>query len=171
MLHHQLVNALLGLCCLTMALDGARAAEPGPYVRQSEQTRQVAEPYFKAYLNRDWDTVAGLLAEQASFGDPTATLVFGGVQHQGRQAVLKLFRESYAAIVQMRFQARHSFHSGHYAVFSGDLDWTLRMQDGREVRSVMPFVTSLRIEDGKVIQHQDLADYAPFLSAVRAPRP
>ncbi len=31
----------------------------------------------------------------------------------------------------------------------------------------MPFITILRIVNGQVIVHQDLADYSPFLAAVR----
>lgn len=34
----------------------------------------------------------------------------------------------------------------------------------------MPFMSILRVVDGKVVDHRDSADYAPFLAAVRAAR-
>ena len=45
-----------------------------------------------------------------------------------------------------------------------------KLGEGREVASVMPFLSILRIEDGLVVSHRDYADYAPFLAAARAPR-
>ncbi len=35
----------------------------------------------------------------------------------------------------------------------------------------MPFVTMLRIENGLVVEHRDIADYRPFIAAEIASRP
>lgn len=166
---HQLILGLALL--LPLIFHPASAAEPQPYAAQSEATQAVAEPYFKAYVALDWDRVESLLADQASFNDPTAAPLFGGLDHQGKAAVMKGFREGYASIISMHFTPRQVFHSGPYAVFAGDLDWSMRLPDGPVVRTVMPFVTTLRVEAGKVVQHQDLADYRPYLAAVRRAKP
>ena len=84
--------------------------------------------------------------------------------------MMTLFREGYAGIRRMELRPLRAFHSGHYAIFEGELDWTLQLDRGGEVSSVMPFITILRIENGLIVSHRDFADYAPFLTALRATR-
>jgi hypothetical protein len=156
---------------LSSAAQAQTSPERAPTFEQiSEQTREVAERYFQAYVAMDWARVATLLAEQASFSDPTATTVFGQVAHRGKTAVLKGFTEGYAALQQMRFVPQQRFFSGRHAVFSGQLDWTMKLDNGRLVHTVMPLVTTLRVEDGLVLEHVDLADYHPFVVALRQAR-
>lgn len=142
------------------------------YSEATPSAQETGEKYFAAYIARDWDTIEPLLAEKASFRDGTAELVFGGVIQEGKPAVMKLFREGYASIDDMRFQKLRSYFAGNYAIFEGSLDWSLKLDDGRLVKSVIPFSTILRIEDGKVVEHRDYADYAPFIAAMKAmPKP
>jgi hypothetical protein len=136
--------------------------------RASTATQIVAEPYFDAYIARDWSRLEPLLANEARFVDPTAQLVFGNVDIAGKSAVMKNFRENYAAIASMDFKKARSFYSGEYAVFEGALDWSLTLGDGRTAATIdMRFIIVLRVVNGQVIAHQDLADYSPFLAAVR----
>ncbi len=136
------------------------------------KTRAVADPYFKAYVARDWDRLEPLLADGGGFADPTASLVFGSVRFDGKAATLKNFREGYAAIRHMAFHPMRSFVSGEHAVYEGTLDWTLELKGGKQaVTQGMPFITVLRVVDGQVLEHRDFADYTPFLAALRAARP
>lgn len=85
-------------------------AQTQPTFREiGTQTRAVADPYFKAYVARDWDRLEPLLAEGSGFADPTATLVFGVVKVEGKAATLKNFREGYAAIRHMAFHPIRAF--------------------------------------------------------------
>lgn len=43
-----------------------------------------------------------MLAENASFRDVTAENLFGPKLHQGKQAVMKIFREGFANIYSIR---------------------------------------------------------------------
>ena len=61
---------------------------PSSFSQASQETQAVADPYFKAYIARDWDHLEPLLADQGGFADPTATLVFGPVKFEGKQATL-----------------------------------------------------------------------------------
>ena len=132
----------------------------------SESTRSVAQPYFEAYVARQWDGLEPLLAETGMFTDPTAEPLFGKVEWIGKAAVMKNFREGYAAIKDMRFNQTRTFFSGEHAVFEGTLDWTLVLDDGREVVTLgMPFLTLLHVREGRVQEHRDLADYHPFIQA------
>jgi ketosteroid isomerase-like protein len=161
----RLFLLLLASLCL---LSAARAA---PDLRAAtQQTLAVAERYHSAYMDRAWDTLEPLLAEGATFQDPTAELVFGGQRHVGKPALMKLFREGYASITQMRFEPLRTMASGQHVLFEGTLAWTLRLQDGRLVSSRMPIVTWLRVQDGLITEHTDLADYRPFADALRAAR-
>ena len=141
------------------------------YDQASQATKNVADAYFKAYIARDWDRLEPLLSKTVGFVDPTAALVFGSVKVQGKAATMKKFRTGYAAIRHMEFHQIRAFHSGEYAVYEGTLDWTLELDNGKQaVTKGMPFVTVLRVVNGHVLEHRDLADYAPFLAAMRATR-
>lgn len=145
---------------------GTTKDKPPSHADATAATRDVAGRYFAAYVDRRWDDLAPLAGEAITFHDPTAELVFGSQRHEGKAALLKLFREGYASITTMRFAPVRRFASGPVAVFEGDLDWTLRLQDGRLVHSVTPIVTTLRVADGRVVEHVDLVDYQPFLDSL-----
>ena len=160
---------------LTLSLwlaTGAPAAPAAPSLADiSARTERVAEAYMQAYVARDWDRLAPLLAAEARFQDPTAALVFGGQFPAGKDTVLKFFREGYAAIQTMAFERSSAFFSGHHAVFVGHLAWSLKLRDGRVVHTRMPLVTVLTLNEAdQVVDHRDLADYQPFVDAERRTR-
>lgn len=163
--------ALLATALAACTCAAAEPAKPPSHAAVSAATLDVAARYFAAYVDRRWDDLAPLLGEQASFQDPTAERLFGSVRHQGREAILRLYREGYAAITAMHFVPMRRFASGAVAVFEGQLDWTLRLPDGRLIRSVAPMVTTLRVADGRVVEHVDLLDYQPFVDEVVRTRP
>lgn len=161
----SLIQSLL-FFLLSCALSNASAQGAAPYKAASIATQRVGEAYFSAYVNRDWDRLEPLVADQGGFADPTASLIFGGVNHVGKTATLKAFREGYAAITEMSFKRTRAFFSGSYAIFEGTLDWTLRLRSGKLVATKgMPLVTVLRIEGDRVVEHRDLADYHAYLEA------
>lgn len=156
---------------LCLHFQTAPAQQPTDFEQAASATQRVAEPYFAAYIARDWDRLAPLLAESGSFSDPTATVVFGEVRHAGKAAAMKNFREGYAAITHMEFRRIRAFYSSNHAVFEGTLDWTLTLGAGKVATTRgMPFITILHVASGQVLNHQDFADYAPFLEAVRKAR-
>lgn len=163
---HALRIALFALAVATTQVW----AQTGPSVTQiGTETLSVAEPYFKAYIARDWDRLELLLAGNGGFADPTATLVFGPVKHEGKAATLKNFRENYATISHMEFHRTRTLVFGEHAIYEGTLDWTLQLKGGKTaVTRGMPFITILRVVEGRVLEHRDFADYTPFLAAMRA---
>jgi ketosteroid isomerase-like protein len=160
--------AAIGLAFLS---SQAMAQDKPSFGQTSSATRVVAERYFNAYVARDWERLEPLLADEAAFSDPTAALVFGTVKREGKAATLKNFKEGYAAIRHMEFHPLRTFVSGEHAVYEGTLDWTLALKDGKQAVTLgMPFICVLRVVDGRVLEHRDLADYAPFLAAIGAAR-
>jgi ketosteroid isomerase-like protein len=162
--------AAFALAALAAPLAPATAQERPRYDDVTAATAPVGDAYFAAYIARDWDALEPLLADEATFHDPTAAHVFGGALADGKAAMMTLFREGYAGITRMALRPMRTVHAGNYAIYEGELDWALDMGDGRNVASVMPFVTVLRIENGHVVEHRDYADYAPFIAAARASR-
>ncbi|WP_109808024.1 nuclear transport factor 2 family protein [Sphingosinithalassobacter portus] len=148
------------------AQEGARK----DYTAVSAATAPVADAYFDAYVSRNWDALEILLAEDASFQDPTATHIFGGVLSQGRQAMMQRFRMGYAGISHMEFVSNRRLYSGETAIYEGVLHWGLDLGDGTLVDSATPMVILLTVENGKVVRHRDYVDYAPFVAAVRKAR-
>lgn len=162
--------AALLLALLAFAVPASAATE-NRYTAETAATAPIADAYAAAYVALDWDRLEPLLADDASFLDPTATLVFGSVGTQGKVAVMKNFRSAYASLRKMSLTKRQVIHSGHFALYIGDLTWTVDMGDGRDVSSVTPIVIVIEVKDGKVVSHRDYVDYAPFLAAERATRP
>lgn len=157
------------IVCLALLASQVWAQGKPSFAQVSAETRTVAAAYFRAYIARDWDVLAPLLAEGGGFSDPTASMVFGSVKFEGKEATLKNFREGYAAIKHMEFHEMRAFVSGDHAVFEGTLDWTLELRGGKQaVTRAMPFITVLRVVGGRVLEHRDFADYTPFLAAMRA---
>lgn len=149
------------------------SAQEGPapsYAEASAATAPVAEAYVTAYTTRDWDTLEAHLAEDASFEDPTATLVFGGIRSDGRAAMMERFRVGYASLTHMEFERSRTIVAGDVAVYEGALAWGLDLGNGTLVESVTPMVIVVTVKDGKVVTHRDYVDYAPFLEAVREAR-
>jgi ketosteroid isomerase-like protein len=164
----QLTTALVLAAALSGAGRYAVAQAPENFASLSAATARVAEAYFEAYVARDWERLAPLLAEAGGFTDPTAEPVFGKVEVSGKRATVDFFRQNYAAITHMQFNRTRAFFSGRHAVFEGTLDWTLTLAGGKEVATrAMPFVTILRLDGGLVVEHRDFADYHPFVAAHR----
>lgn len=169
----MLRNVLLISSLLCSFLSSATYAQEKPsYQHVSTLTQSVAEKYFKAYIALDWDTVERLLAENGSFEDPTAQLVFGQVKHDTKEATMNNFRNGYAGITHMQFNPSRTFFSGQYAIFEGTLDWSLKLsKDQLAETKAMPFVTILKVDNNKVVEHKDFADYAPFFAAINRSTP
>lgn len=141
------------------------------YVATSQTTQAVAEPYFLAYIARDWGALESLLHPDARWHDPTAEQLFSQAPTQGRVNTLKHLRRAFAGIVDMQAQVQRRMFSSHYAVYVVALDWTVLLQDGQRMEIAgTPLVVTLRIRDGKVYSHTDYADYHPFITTYQQHR-
>lgn len=152
------------------APPAATAPKPPSYSAITAATAPVADAYFAAYIANDWDSLEPLLAESATFQDPTASHIFGGVLSDGRTAMMERFRTGYASLTHMEFTKNRSLISDESALYEGALHWSIDLGDGIRVDSVTPMVILLTVVDGKVIRHTDYVDYAPFTAAVRKAR-
>lgn len=156
---------ILFLAAAMLAAMPAHAQEEQSYEAATAATNEVASAYFDAYVARDWDWLEPMLADNANFKDPTATLVFGGVGAPDKAAMMTLFREGYSSITEMSWQEDRRIMAGNIAVFEGTLSWTARHRGDVLVTAVMPFATIVTVEDGKIVEHRDYGDYSKYLEA------
>ncbi len=163
----------LGLCLLSsIACAQAPAASStapardaaGQYREMSAQTQDVAERYVQAYMSRDWPRLFPLMSERIRFSDPTAKLVFGDLNQQGKPALTKYFSEVYPYVETHAFKRERSTFAGQHAIFIGESDWSISLPGQTPVRSKSQLVLALRIEDGLVQEHLELADLQSYLS-------
>ncbi|MFT7359311.1 nuclear transport factor 2 family protein [Parasphingorhabdus sp.] len=152
------------------APSAATAPKPPSYAALTAATAPVADAYFAAYIANDWDALEPLLAEAATFQDPTASHIFGGVLSDGRTAMMERFRTGYASLTHMEFTKNRSLISDESALYEGALHWGIDLGDGTLVDCVTPMVIVLTVVDGKVTRHLDYVDYAPFVAAMRKAR-
>ena len=152
------------------APPAATAPKPPSYSAITAATAPVADAYFAAYIANDWDSLEPLLAESATFQDPTASHIFGGVLSDGRTAMMERFRTGYASLTHMEFTKNRSLISDQSALYEGALHWGMDLGDGTLVDCVTPMVIVLTVVDGKVTRHLDYVDYAPFVAAMRKAR-
>lgn len=151
--------------------DGVYAPSETAYYSDSVQTKSVAEPYFKAYLERDWGAVEALVTDDVTWFDPTAEKLFDGRLRSGKTNALAFFRKAYAPITAMTFKPTRTMFASNIAIYEGSLSWATKISKGRLVETKdMPFVVILKIVGGKVQEHRDYADYGPFIQEFRKVR-
>lgn len=141
------------------------------YLARSELTKSIAEPYFLAYIARDWSAMEALMHTDVSWQDPTAEQLFSGKTVQGKSKALDHLRKTFSGILHMDARVTRRLFSANHAIFESALDWTsaLGAEKSMTVRAT-PFVVVLRIQEGKVVEHTDYADYHGFISEYQRSR-
>lgn len=157
----------MAICPLMLAAQTTRLAKH-PYRTASAATRITAEAYFKAYMAKDWDSLAHLAGPSISFPDRTAELVGDGQEVRGHGKVLEGFRSGFSTL-ELDYHPERATLSGHYALFSGLLNWKVTLADGRMIETQnSPLLVVLRAENGMVVEHREYADYHGFLEKLKA---
>lgn len=164
--------AVFSLCVtLGFALMPTPAfAQKVGYTQQSAATATVADAYIDAYIAMDWNRIEPLLADNATFHDPTAEVLFGSKQKEGKPAIMTAFRQGYATVTKMTLHRTRAIHAGNYGIVEGELEWAVKFPGDRLVQSRGPFIIIVRVEGGKVVEHRDYVDYAQFIKDERASR-
>jgi ketosteroid isomerase-like protein len=167
-------SSSLALSCLLFAIPSAYAnsnhsedlfPQERAYLARSDQTKAVAEPYFSAYIARDWAALETLMHTEVSWRDPTAEQLFAGMAVRGKSTALDHLRKIFSGILNMDAHVTRRLFSANHAIFESALDWTSALENGKSMTiRATPFVVVLRIQDGKVVEHTDYADYHGFIS-------
>lgn len=156
------------VCALAAAPALATARESGPAANE-----QVARAYMEAYSKADWDGMARFMSEDFVFLDRSNPDPNFPKRFEGRAAVvamLKAFGKN-GGIVELGFDFPAVFASNDVVVFSGYVN-TINVPPGRTdaLKWRARQVTVLTLKDGKIVLHEDFADY-PGAVITRVERP
>lgn len=169
---HNLLPVVMLICSLFLANSAprpARAETPPDFPSLTAATAEVAGRYIDLYYRLDFDGMEKLLADDVSFEDPTARLVFGSDLSDGKAAVMENFRTGYAGIKSMNFTPTRNFASGEFAVFEGEISWTFSNSAGKEITiRGMPIMQVIQVRGGQVCLHRDYGDYRVFMAQYTA---
>jgi ketosteroid isomerase-like protein len=139
------------IACLAAA-SVAHAAEPSP-------DQRIARAYLAAYSAIDPNAMMPLLASHAVFADQTATPAEGGpILLTGRDAFLKQFAAY--GLQRIAYDLTSEFESNGRTVFAGHVNAYYPREGGRVLRWRSEIVTVVTVANGKVVRHEDFANYA-----------
>ena len=138
------------------------------FAEESRRTDDIAGRYIASYEEEDWETMRSLLAENATFADPTAH-VFGpqaGQLQEGRDAIVSNFERAIGPIENLRFHAETEFSAKNHHVIVGEVTYEMAGSavniDRDTVSFSHAFIGVVEVVDGKVTWHRDYADYTNF---------
>lgn len=123
----------------------------------TEITQQVAVDYLNAYLGRDFETQAALMAENIVFQDPTAQALGpnSGKRWSSKTALLQQRKSVFANISDFGFNIQKQYFANHHALFIGDVLYTTA--SGLSFKQPAIFIVEVR--NGQVTRHWDFVDY------------
>jgi len=133
---------------------------------------QAAKAYVKAYGERDYDAMLALAAEEVVFQDRTAVRIGSGTPVQGRERFSHMLRSVLGNLSSFSIQIDTEYFHGNYAVFAGEVSYAFPgAQVGLSAESfgvTHELAIVLEFKDGKIIRHDDLADYDAYVEALMA---
>jgi len=143
-------------------IDGLHGDMDHPMVKS-------AKAYVAAYGQRDVETMGSLCADHVVFQDRTAAVIGAGDPIEGRAGVMGMLKSALASVDSFEIDADYMFFHGNYAVFAGDVSYSLpgaRMGLEQETFGIThSMAIVLRFADGEIVRHDDFADYGSFLKA------
>ena len=123
----------------------------------TESTQEIADRYLHAYLQKDIEAQAELVASDVTYQDPTSK-VFGppsGELYEGAERLMDRRRQIYANLVDFELEVEQSFVANHHAVYMG----TVRYSVKRGTSFAQPAVIVIEVRDGLVTRQWDFVDY------------
>jgi len=140
-----------------LAFGLAVGARPADAHAQPTDTRTITDRYVELTFQRRYDELRDLYAQDAVFFDPTGDVFAGrvadGPVHGGDEIIA--LQKSWG-IAEAQFEIDAAFTVGEYSVYRGTLD--VRFEESPASYSV-PFLTVLRVRDGRVAQRTDFGEY------------
>lgn len=171
-----LLAAAAGSLTLAAAPAGPVLARPqdpaptSPAAPAMSEAERIARQYIEAYSAGDWDAMAPLMSEDFVLVDRTNPQI-GDQEFRGREAVMGLLRDfgERARLVGLFLDFPMVFESRGVVVFAGHVNTlTLAPEDGFGLRWRSEQVTILTVRDGRVVRHEDFANYStPVISRER----
>jgi len=133
---------------------------------KTHSVTKIANEYINLYFTVQIEKYGAYFTEETIFEDPTTSLFREDNSHGrpvGKKAVIEFLSRGFEGIFDGEFQLEKKFVSGEFAVFQGNYKYKTK---GERLGSEKPYfefnlplVTIIRVRDGKVLHHQDYANY------------
>jgi ketosteroid isomerase-like protein len=141
---------------LLAALSALLVPAAGVAQTAASATRAIADRYVELTFARDYDGLMELYADDAVFFDPTADVFPEPMNRATRGAADIVALQKSWGLADAEFAVEESFAVGEFALYRGELRVTYAAA-GPWIE--LPFVTVLRVQDGRVSERTDFAEY------------
>lgn len=132
---------------------------------------KVNEEYLKLYTTKKFKKIANEYYTEASiFEDPTMSYFAADKSHpvlKGKKQIQDFLEKGFAKISNIKYEIEKSYSAGSISFSYGVIyyDYIAEKKDGtiKKIKFSLPLAITLKFKDGKVIHHQDIADYNVWL--------
>lgn len=156
-----LMKSLVLICCLSLQVSASGSDKIALSANASE-AEKIAHAYMSAYSNVDWAAMQALAADDIRFEDTTSNAEGGAIEISGIEPLMKFlnaFSTNYG-VKGLNFDFPMAFESQGVVVYTGYVNSTYpARKQGKVFRWRANQVTVITVQDGKVVKHQDFADY------------
>ena len=130
-------------------------------VQGDQATRAVTDRFVDLTFDLEYDALGELYAPDAVFEDPTADVFQGPLAQgpiEGADAIIAI-QKSWG-LAEADYDVHAAFTAGQYSLYRGSLTVGYAARDQQPARSfTMPFLTILRVEQGKITERLDFGEY------------
>ncbi|MBO6523422.1 MAG: nuclear transport factor 2 family protein [Balneolaceae bacterium] len=125
----------------------------------------VVKEYLSLYTRMDFDELREFYTEESVFEDPTTSVFDADGNYQrlkGPDDITAFLVKGFAGMSDICFEIQEEYTSGVVAFQYGILHYSSTIgttKDGQPFQFDLPLSIVLIIKNGKVIHHQDFADY------------
>lgn len=136
----------------------------------AQSTQEIAEKYLALYTSMKFDELGEFYTDESVFEDPTTSFFDPSGSYEkklGREDITAFLKDGFAKISNVEFKIEKQFSAGVIFYSYGILNYDYMMnREGKDVllKIKLPLTIILEFKDGKVIHHQDIADYNEWYS-------
>lgn len=134
-------------------------------VAQDGDVAKIASEYLSLYTSMQFDEIQKFYTEDSIFEDPTMS-IFNENGHyetpKGPRNIADFLTKGFNNISDVHFEIKSQYTSGIVAYHQGILHFKSSIgttKEGNPFRFELPLAIILSIKNGKIIRHQDIADY------------
>ena len=140
----------------------------------AQSTEETAAKYLSFYTTKQFDAIKAYYTDESIFQDATMSFF----DQQGKYETLKgsenisaFLKEGFASISEIDYQVQHEYAVGVISYSYGILKYEYVISHEGQQKSLkieLPLAIVLEVKNGKVIRHQDIADYNKWYEQYKA---
>ena len=131
----------------------------------AQNTQETAQKYLALYTSMKFDDIGEYYTDQSIFEDPTMSFFDQAGNYEkksGREEITTFLKEGFAKISNTQFNIEKEFTVGAISYSYGLLNYDYNVSREGQIKTLrieLPLAIILEVKEGKIIHHQDIADY------------